>query len=610
MDRKSVIVLITCAALFLLWAQMVPRLYPPRPVARTNTWKQATNGLAEGTNVNPPLEVSRATPYVSPQPGAPEELLILTNENARYTFTSYGGGLKLVELLKYPESVSCGRRSAGPATNRVATLNAQGRQPVLALLGGESLVGDGMFQLSRLAPAPSASGATNQNQARTGVRAEKQLTNGLQLVKEFELSSNYLVNVHARLENRSAHPLALPPEQWIAGAATPLNPQDNEQLVGLHWYDGNRDTEIGRAYFDNKTMGCFPGTPRSEYRNASTKVTWATAHNQFFFLALMPKEPAAEVSATRITLPPPGAEEILADNRTVTNQFAFEVSLDYPATNLAQGATLEREFMLFAGPKEYRTLERIGAALKNDLDRVMGYGGFFGFFSRFLLLSMNGLNALGLSYGLAIIAITVIIKLLFWPLTQASTRSMKRMQALQPQMKAIQEKYKDDPAKMNKKVMEFMKEHKVSPLGGCLPLLLQIPVFIGFFKMMQSAIELRGAKFLWACDLSKPDTVLVIPGLGFNVNPLPLLMGATMLWQARLTPPSPGMDPAQQKIMKYFPLIFLFILYNYSAGLTLYWTVQNLLSIAQMKLTRATEEKKSATVPAATRAVLPPKKKK
>ena len=221
---------------------------------------------------------------------------------------------------------------------------------------------------------------------------------------------------------------------------------------------------------------------------------------------------------------------------------------------------------------------------------------------------MNGLNALGLSYGLAIIAITVIIKLLFWPLTQASTRSMKRMQKLQPQMKAIQEKFKDDPAKMNKKTMEFMKEHKVSPLGGCLPLVLQIPVFIGFFKMVQSAIELRGASFLWASDLSRPDTIFTIPGMDFNVNPLPLLMGGTMLWQASLTPPSPGMDPAQQKIMKYFPLIFLFMLYNYSAGLTLYWTVQNLLSIAQMKLTKTVDEPApKAALPAS---ALVPKKKK
>jgi YidC/Oxa1 family membrane protein insertase len=159
---------------------------------------------------------------------------------------------------------------------------------------------------------------------------------------------------------------------------------------------------------------------------------------------------------------------------------------------------------------------------------------------------------------------------------------MKRMSALQPQMKEIQTKYKDDPKKMNQKLMEFMKEHKVSPLGGCLPMLFQIPVFIGFYQMLQSAIELRGASFLWACDLSQPDTVAVL--FGFPINPLPLIMGATQFWQARLTPVSPGVDPVQQKMMQYMPLMFIFILYNFSAGLALYWTVQNLLSILQMKL--------------------------
>jgi YidC/Oxa1 family membrane protein insertase len=131
-----------------------------------------------------------------------------------------------------------------------------------------------------------------------------------------------------------------------------------------------------------------------------------------------------------------------------------------------------------------------------------------------------------------------------------------------------------------------MKQNKVSPMGGCLPMLLQIPVFIGFYKMLQTAIELRGASFLWAADLSRSDTIFVIPGLEFPINPLPLIMGVTMLWQSHMTPPSPGMDPMQQKMMKYMPLMFIVILYNFSAGLSLYWTVQNLLTIAQMKLTR------------------------
>jgi YidC/Oxa1 family membrane protein insertase len=172
---------------------------------------------------------------------------------------------------------------------------------------------------------------------------------------------------------------------------------------------------------------------------------------------------------------------------------------------------------------------------------------------------------------------------------------MKRMAALQPQMKALQEKYKDDPKKMNQKLMEFMKENRVSPLGSCLPMFLQLPVFIGFYTMLQSAIELRGARFLWACDLSESDTIWTIPGVNFPINPMPLLMGATMLWQARLTPPSPGMDPMQQKIMKYMPLMLMVFFYNYSAGLTLYWAVQNLISITQMKLTRASDEKAKQT---------------
>jgi len=198
---------------------------------------------------------------------------------------------------------------------------------------------------------------------------------------------------------------------------------------------------------------------------------------------------------------------------------------------------------------------------------------------------------------------------------------MKRLQALQPQMKAIQEKYKDDPARMNRKMMEFMRENKVSPLGGCLPMLLQMPVFIGFFYMIRSAIELRGAAFLWVADLSRPDTLFMIPGLGFipfigvpgvglPFNLLPLIMGATMFWQARLTPPSPGMDPMQAKLMRYMPLMFMVFLYNFSAGLTLYWTVQNLLTIAQTKLTSTQPAAAAAPQPAKPAAPSAPLKKR
>ncbi|MGA9449705.1 MAG: membrane protein insertase YidC, partial [Verrucomicrobiia bacterium] len=212
-----------------------------------------------------------------------------------------------------------------------------------------------------------------------------------------------------------------------------------------------------------------------------------------------------------------------------------------------------------------------------------------------------------LGYGSVIVLITILLRGIFWPLMAKSTRSMKRMQALAPEVQALKEKYKDDPQKFTQKQMELWRKHKVSPVSGCLPMLIQTPVFIGFFTMLRSAIELRGASFLWVKDLSKPDTLFMIPGVNFPFNLLPLLMGGAMLWQSHLTPPSPGMDPTQAKIMRYLPLIFLVFLYNYSAGLALYWTVNNLLTILQTKLTKNLRD---PVAPAANPALTPPQKRK
>lgn len=587
MDRKSVIVLVISFVLILLWPKLMHQLYPPPP-GSTNQVLVATNQLA--TNVST-TAIAAATNSISAvaqlSDSAPEQLLVVTNDNAYYTFSSRGGGLKLVELRKYPESIDCGKTTAGE--QRLATLNTKVPLPSLALVGGGLEAGS--YNLSR-------SGET--------VRAEKASSNGLVVIKEFQISSNYLLQAKVRLENRSAQPVLIPNHEIVVGTATPMSAHDESATMGVFWFNGAKAEHVDSGWFANRTLGCLPGgTPRTEYENGSSNVVWAAVHNQFFALAVVPREPAPKVLALQVPLPPPSREVLTADSKAVPQPVGFQTSFGYPGLTLSGNQGLEHQYTIYAGPKEYNVLARLGEEMKNELDLVMGFGGFFGFFAKMLLLSMNGLHAIGLPYGAAIIGITVIIKTLFWPLTAASTKSMKRMQALQPQMKAIAEKYKDDPAKKNQKTMEFMKEHKVSPLGGCLPMVLQIPVFFGFYKMLQSAIELRGAQFLWACDLSQADTVWHIPFLNnFPLNPMPLIMGVTMLWQARLTPPSPGMDPAQQKIMRYMPLMFMFMLYKMSAGLTLYWTVQNLLTIAQMKLTKAKPE------PVGTVTVVSPKKKK
>ncbi|MGH7976580.1 MAG: membrane protein insertase YidC, partial [Limisphaerales bacterium] len=533
----------------------------------------ATNVVSTAQTSEPTPAATSTTTTVSTQifdTNAPENLIVITNADARYTFTSRGGGLKSVELLKYPETVSP-RWEKEMATNAVATLNTRAPLPMLAILGGTNLVGDGNFTLTK---------------TDDGVRAEKSFADGLILTKEFHVSSNYLINASVSLKNSSDKPLALPAQDWVVGTATPMGPDDNGVYLGAMWYNGAKIQDHAASYFSTNTtiLGFFHRTPKTEYQAGADNVVWAAAHNQFFAIIAMANtnQPAQQIIAQPVVLP----SLTVDDQVPAAPPVGIQTTLVYPAQTLAANSTSERQIVLYAGPKEYRTLALIGEEFHNRADLVMQFG-YFGFFAKALLSAMNWLHDITkLGYGWTIVLITVIIKMVFWPLTAKATRSMKRMQALAPEIKALKEKYKDDPQKFTQKQMELWKKNKVSPMGGCLPMLIQTPIFIGFYTMLRSAIELRGAHFLWVADLSKPDTLFIIPGTHFPFNLLPLLMGGAMLWQSHLQPPSPGMDPGQAKMMRYMPLIFMVFLYNYSAGLALYMTVSYLLTILQTKITR------------------------
>jgi YidC/Oxa1 family membrane protein insertase len=585
MDRTGIIVVSLCAILLVYWfvgqqkyAQQQARYAATNQMAKAQSQFAATNSNA----VLPALNATTTATTTAAPPvfdtNAPEELLVITNVRARYTFTSRGGGLKSVELLDYPETVSP-RWKKKVAKDGVATLNLRAPVPVLAILGDASLVGDGNFTLTH---------TTN------GVHAEKSLVNGLRLSKEFQLSSNYLVNASVRLENVSDQPFTLPAQEWVVGTAAAMGPDDGGMNDGAMWFDGKSVQDQLVGWFSGGGFACIRSAPRSEYLAGSNNVVWVAAHNQFFALMAMPKEPGAQIVARLVNLPPfPNVEPMPG----APAPQGIQTALVYPTATLAAHQAVERQIVLFVGPKEYRLLARIGEEFQNQADLVMNFGKYLGFFAKALLLAMNWVHDVTrLGYGWTIVLITVIIKVLFWPLTAASTRSMKRMQVLAPEMKALKEKYKDDMQKFTQKQWELYRKHKVSPMSGCLPMAIQMPVFIGFFTMIRSAIELRGARFLWIADLSKPDTLCMIPGTNFPFNLLPLLMGGSMLWQSHLTPPSPGMDPAQAKIMRYMPLMFLVFLYNYSSGLALYWTVNNVLTVVQTKLTKMSQAPASPVV--------------
>ncbi len=248
----------------------------------------------------------------------------------------------------------------------------------------------------------------------------------------------------------------------------------------------------------------------------------------------------------------------------------------YIYANLFAPAKLE----IYGGPKSKEDI----AFVDHKLDKIIRFG-MFGFIGKPLLEVLNFLYSIVGNYGVAIIILTFLIRILFYPLSYKSYKSMREMAKLQPKLKELQVKYKDKPELLNKATMELYRKHKVNPFGGCLPMLIQIPVFFALYNVLLNAIELRGAPFvLWITDLSAKDPYYI----------LPIIMGLTMFLQQKLTPQA--VDPRQQKLMMFLPVVFTIMFLSFPSGLVLYWTTNNILTIIQQfidsRIMKAAEEKK------------------
>jgi len=226
-------------------------------------------------------------------------------------------------------------------------------------------------------------------------------------------------------------------------------------------------------------------------------------------------------------------------------------------------------FIVYAGPKDYDRLKELNVGLEHIIDF-----GFFSILARPLFWILKLFYRFMGNYGWAIVLLTIVVRIPFIPLLSKGQKSMNKLKELQPRLNEIREKYKKDPQRMQKEMMEIYRKYKVNPMGGCLPILLQIPVFFALYKVLMIAIELRGAPFmLWIRDLSAKDPYYI----------LPIVMGITMVIQQKMTPTS--VDPRQNKIMMFMPVIFTFLFLNFASGLVLYWLVNNILSIAQQMYT-------------------------
>ncbi|HEY4374291.1 MAG TPA: membrane protein insertase YidC [Burkholderiales bacterium] len=266
----------------------------------------------------------------------------------------------------------------------------------------------------------------------------------------------------------------------------------------------------------------------------------------------------------------------------------YSAGVFLPVGTIAPGATGKLDAKLFAGPQEVDALE----AAAPHLERVKDYG-MLDIIARLMYQALVWLHGYIGNWGLSIIALTIIIKAIFFPLSAASYKSMARMKKVTPKMTALREKYANDRAKMNQAMMELYKTEKINPLGGCLPVVIQIPVFISLYYALLSTVELRHAPFYgWITDLSKPDTLFgILPVLGgLPVGLLPILMAASMFLQTRMNPAPP--DPVQARMMMFMPLVFSALFFFFPSGLVLYYVVNNLLSIAQQySISRVMAEK-------------------
>ena len=405
---------------------------------------------------------------------------------------------------------------------------------------------------------------------------------GLSITKTFTLPQTvgspeeYLVSLELTFQNNSTSPLALPNYSIAAGGEAPVHINDLPTYTCFDWSKDGKMNSINVSWFNAgkiPLIGIETRAARDLYTQPDSSVQWAAVTSQYFTTIITaPKDQLGTGVWSR-------RYEALSATASSNGQAVYGVTggLGIGPITLAPGEKITRHYSIYIGPKDFTALSKLG----DDQQKVMNFG-MFHLVSEGLLWAMNHLKPLLGSYAAAIIVLTILIKSALWPLQNKATSSMKRMQLLSPKMTELREKYKDDPTKMNEELMKLYKQYGVNPFGGCLPMLVQIPIFFGFYSMLGSAIELRNSHFLWIHDLSQPDTIAHF--MGFPVNLLPIIMAGTMLWQMAISPKSG--DAVQQRMMYFMPVIFLSFAYNYASGLALYWTTQNLFSIAQLYFTR------------------------
>jgi YidC/Oxa1 family membrane protein insertase len=577
-DQKNTLLAIVLSALVLIGWQVffgMPQL---------EKQKQQQQAQQQQTQQPPAVQPPAGTtpqptgpaPQVPGQPGAApsqtREAALAASPRVRIETPSLSGSISLkggriddLSLVKYRETVD-------PNSPAVVLLSPSGSpNPFYVEYGWAGAAGTAVN-----VPGPDT---LWQQQGSGALGAGRPVTlvydngEGLEFRRTISVDENYLFTIKDEVVNKGGAPVTLYPYANVSRHGTPQTLGYYVLHEGFIGVLGDRLQEENYTDVEKKKVIPFTST------NA-----WLGITDKYWAATLIP-DPQTRIDA-----------KFLADQ--LGNAKTYQANYLAPAQTIAPGATGVAGGHLFAGAKEVAIVDGYNEQLGlNKFDRLIDWGWFY-FITKPMFLAIDWIYKRVGNFGIAILIITVVIKIFFFPLANKSYASMAKMKAVQPEMMAIRERFADDKMKQQQAMMELYKKEKINPIAGCLPILIQVPVFFALYKVLFVTIEMRHAPFFgWIKDLSAPDplniftlfglipwdpTVLPLIGSFLHLGPWPLIMGVTMWLQMKLNPPPP--DPTQAMIFNYMPIIFTFMLANFSAGLVIYWAWNNTLSVTQQSV--------------------------
>ena len=559
MDKKALIAIVICGIIMILYYPFIqPLFYSKEDIQVQETKEEITSEKEADIKSETQPESTTTAQITRVQTDIPLKEVVIENELLKTVWTNEGASLQSIELKQFKDGE---------------------RKKVLALLKNK----DTKYR-------PLAIECINQKidfqkqhyniveQSSNKIVFATSLEDGVNIIKKIALSpGKYNINMEVTLENTTDTELPLS-YNIIASSMITHEGEVSADIASV----------MGLDVGNNKIKLIHTAPKELPSKNESVGIVWAGSTNKYFSTILKPASTDLVKLINTQAFDPQGN---LINEKSELGDFM--VTLETNKFSIPPHDTINHSYIYFTGPKKEEILGQY-----ETMDALLSYG-WLTSISKALLYFLNIVYKAVPNYGVSIIILTIIIKAILFPLTRKSQMSMFRMQQLQPMISQLKEKYKHDKQRQGKEQVQLFKKYRVNPMSGCLPMLLQLPVFIALFRTLQLSFEMRQAPFmLWINDLSRPDTLLYltfsIPFIGNALNILPLIMTGASFAQMKIMPKAPATDSqarTQQKMMSFMPFMFAFILYHMPSGLTIYWTTSTILSIIESILIRKSTKK-------------------